>query len=221
MYRAASLGSDWDPDWVALSPARGRSPRREAPHAVCALLGTDALRAVDHLEDRLHLDVVAHAALHVVVQDALVRLRAMGTTYDAVCLLQPTNPLRAAEDIDAAISLLHRTGVDSVVSVAPIPPVHHPLWAYLGAPAGTIRLAVPAAGGAPIPRRQDLPPAFHREGALYVTRTKVVLEEGSLYGRRVVPYVMPPARSGGIDTPEDLRRLEEPLPRSPASGSRR
>ena len=140
-----------------------------------------------------------------VVQDALAHLKSTGSTYDAVCLLQPTNPLRAPRDIDAAVALLaSRPDADSVVSVAEIPAVHHPFWAYLASADGSLRRAVPHALPA---RRQDLPPAWYREGALYVTRTRAI-EGGSLYGEKTLPYLMPASRSGGIDTSEDLRSLE-------------
>ena len=40
----------------------------------------------------------------------------MGESYDAILTLQPTNPLRRADDIDGAIDLLEQTGADSVIS---------------------------------------------------------------------------------------------------------
>ena len=47
-----------------------------------------------------------------VVQDALRRLEGGGDRFDAVCLLQATNPLRRSEDIDACVRLLEETGAD-------------------------------------------------------------------------------------------------------------
>ena len=37
-----------------------------------------------------------------------------------------------------------------------------------------------------MPRRQDLPPAFHRDGSVYATRRDVVVDRNSLYGDRLV-----------------------------------
>ncbi|MGE3776359.1 MAG: acylneuraminate cytidylyltransferase family protein, partial [Pirellulaceae bacterium] len=51
-----------------------------------------------------------------VVQHAVQFLASQGDHYDAVFLLQPTNPLRQPRDIDGAIDLLERTGADSVIS---------------------------------------------------------------------------------------------------------
>lgn len=144
-----------------------------------------------------------------VVQHALRALAETGEEYDAVCLLQPTNPLRTAEDIDAACRRLGESGADSVVSVGRVPSHFHPMWTYLLDERGDLRQALP---GAVVPRRQDLPPAFWREGSLYVTLARILLAGNSLYGSRVAPYFMPEERSGGIDTPEDLAELERRAP---------
>ncbi len=140
-----------------------------------------------------------------VVRDALERLAAAGETYDAVCVLQPTNPLRRPEDIDAAVLQLEREGVDAVVSVAPVPHEHHPFWTYVLDDQGLLRKAVE---GEVIPRRQELPQAWFREGSIYLVRTSVVLEQRSLYGERCSAYRIPAERSGGIDSMDDLVRLE-------------
>ena len=143
--------------------------------------------------------------IHVVIH-VLEELDSMGERYDAVCLLQPTNPLRLPEDIEAAVQILCGSDVDSVVSFAPIPDVHNPHWAYLENEDGTVRNAM---GGEPISRRQDLPRAWYREGSIYVTRTAALLEQMSLYGKRILPYFMPADRCGGIDTREELDVLEQ------------
>lgn len=140
-----------------------------------------------------------------VVLHALEALGRDGLSFDAVCLLQPTNPLRSPEDIDAAIALLESAGADSVVSVRPVPAHFHPFWTYLVRPDGCLRQA---AGDRLVPRRQELPPAFHRDGSVYVTRASVLLSRRSLYGDRIVPYLIPGERSGGIDTLAELRELE-------------
>ena len=53
-------------------------------------------------------------------------------------------------------------------------------------------------------RRQDLPPVYQLNGALYVTRTKVLLEENRMLGEHTIPYIMPQERSIDIDTPARL-----------------
>ena len=142
-----------------------------------------------------------------VVQHALAEMEREGRSYDAVCLLQPTNPLRRAEDIDQCIELLETTGADSVISVLPVPAEYHPCWVYSRSDDGQLRLFTREAE--PIARRQDLPSAFHREGSVYVTRTEVIRTRQSLYGTRIMGYRMPAEFSSNIDSPEDWREIEK------------
>jgi CMP-N-acetylneuraminic acid synthetase len=144
-----------------------------------------------------------------VVQHALEWLGSRGDVFDAVCLLQPTHPFRQPGDIDACITLLGESGADSVVTVLPVPPEHNPHWVFFSGPDGTLRLSTGET--TLIPRRQDLPPAFHREGSVYVTRRDVVLKGGSLLGGRVIGYPVDPGKSVNIDTQEDWARAEEML----------
>jgi CMP-N-acetylneuraminic acid synthetase len=144
-----------------------------------------------------------------VVKHALEWLGSRGEVFDAVCLLQPTHPFRQAGDIDACIALLAESGADSVVTVLPVPPEHNPHWVFFRSPDGTLRLST--GESTPIPRRQDLPPAFHREGSVYVTRRDVVVKGGSLLGDRVVGYPMDPGKSVNIDTQDDWARAERLL----------
>jgi CMP-N-acetylneuraminic acid synthetase len=141
-----------------------------------------------------------------VVRHALSWFERRGERFDAVCLLQPTSPLRTAADVDACIDLLVASGADSVVTVLPIPAEHNPHWAYVLSEDGFLRLSTGEA--APIARRQDLPAAFHREGSVYVTCRDVVMEENSLYGARVAAFRLDERPSVNIDTAADWARAE-------------
>jgi CMP-N,N'-diacetyllegionaminic acid synthase len=141
-----------------------------------------------------------------VLQHAVGWLEQAGDRYDAICLLQPTNPLRTAELIDRCVVRLRETGADSVISVLPVPAEHNPHWVYFAAGDGSLRLSTGEL--APIPRRQDLPPAFHRDGSVYVMRRDVLMEQASLFGARVVGVETDPARSINIDTFDDWTRAE-------------
>jgi CMP-N-acetylneuraminic acid synthetase len=144
-----------------------------------------------------------------VVQHAVRELAALGDHYDAVCLLQPTAPLRRAEDIEGCIALLAQRGADAVVTVRRIPPEYSPHWAYLTDADGALRLAT--GDRSPIPRRQELPPAYHRDGSVYLVRTSVVLVGNSLYGKRVFGYEVDSADWANIDTLDDWHRAERLL----------
>lgn len=136
-----------------------------------------------------------------VMQHAVRSLEAGGSYYDLICLLQPTSPMRTPDDIDACIDLLQDTGADTVISVLPVPDRHNPHWVFEPDGAGGLRLSTGEA--TPIPRRQDLPPAWHREGSIYVVRRDVLMDRNTLYGSKIAGYVMDAARSVNIDEPAD------------------
>jgi len=146
-----------------------------------------------------------------VVRDALLTLQAQNENYDAVCLLQPTNPLRRAADIDACIDLLISSKADSVISILPVPHEYNPKWVFWQSADRKMLLA----GGdeEPIARRQDLPPAFHRDGSIYVTRRETIFNRQSLYGSHVQGYEMKPEFSANIDTEDDWRAVEKRITR--------
>lgn len=139
-----------------------------------------------------------------VVRHAVDCLESMGEHYDAVCLLQPTNPFRRPGLIDECVDVLENEDVDSVVTVALIPAEHHPLWAYQRDSGGTVHLL--GGGAEPMTRRQDLPPAYFREGSVYVTRVTSI-DAGSLYGERCYGFILDEP-SVNIDGPEDWARAE-------------
>jgi CMP-N-acetylneuraminic acid synthetase len=141
-----------------------------------------------------------------VVQHAVGWMEGLGARFDAVCVLQPTSPFRRPDDIDACIDLLWARSADSVVTVLPVPPVHNPHWVYLETENGTLRLSTGEAE--PISRRQDLPPAYHRDGSVYVVRRDVLMKQNSLYGARVFGYALDPKFSVNIDSPDDWKSAE-------------
>jgi CMP-N,N'-diacetyllegionaminic acid synthase len=146
-----------------------------------------------------------------VVKDALLMLQAQNENYDAVCLLQPTNPLRRAADIDACVDLIIRSKADSVISILPVPDEYNPKWVFW---MSTDRKMLLAGGDdEPIARRQDLPPAFHRDGSIYVIRRETIFNRQSLYGSHVQGYEMKPEFSANIDTEDDWRAVEKRISR--------
>ncbi|MBI1760321.1 MAG: acylneuraminate cytidylyltransferase family protein [Acidobacteria bacterium] len=141
-----------------------------------------------------------------VVQHALRWLEERGEHYDAVCLLQPTSPLRRASDIDACIELLAERRADAVVTILPVPLEYNPHWVYFQDNEGALHLSTGET--IPIPRRQDLPPAFHREGSIYVTRRSVIMEQDSFYGKYLLGYPVDPQFCVNIDDQKDWARAE-------------
>lgn len=144
-----------------------------------------------------------------VLKHALEYYERKGEAYDAVCLLQPTTPFRRENLIDEAIQKLHEGNYDSVISVREIPAEYNPHWAFEERN-GALRIAT--GEKKPIPRRQLLPKAYHRDGAVYVTKSEVIFNY-SLLGRKIGfldtsgdPYV-------NIDTPADWENAKNMLKR--------
>lgn len=141
-----------------------------------------------------------------VIQHVVHWLEERDDYYDAICVLQPTSPLRTADDIDRCIELLENTGADSVVSTLPVPFDYNPHWVYFQDNRGFLNLCT--GEEEPISRRQSLPPAFHREGSIFLALRNVIMEQNSLYGKHIVGYPMDPSRNVQIDTANDLREAE-------------
>ena len=132
-------------------------------------------------------------------------LHALGALpgYGAVLLLQPTSPLRSTADIDACLHLAHGRRAVSVVSVSE--PDAHPHWTYhLGAD----ETLQPFVDAAPVARRQDLPPVFALNGALYYAQTDWLLRGERLVAPETLAYRMPRERAVDIDTPLDWQFAE-------------
>lgn len=140
-----------------------------------------------------------------VAAHALQSLENSGDYYDAVCILQPTSPFRRASDIDACVSLLSESGADCVLSVLPVPAEYNPHWVYFRAEDGSLRLSTGELQ--PIPRRQLLPAAFHRDGSVYVSRRDAIMVRHTLYGSRVLGHQVT-AHSINLDTLSDWERAE-------------
>lgn len=135
---------------------------------------------------------------------------------DAVMILQPTSPFRSPRHIRESIALLDRSGADSVVSVSEVPPHFNPMRTLRIDEGGMASLFV---GGQPVRfrvnRRQDLPPAWTMNGAIYLFRTRVLFSrEPSLYGESTAAYVMPPADGISIDSIDDWTEAERTLENS-------
>lgn len=132
---------------------------------------------------------------------------------DAVMILQPTSPLRTAAQIREAVQRLAESDADSVVSVSEVPAHMHPMRMLRVAEDGGAVLFV---SGEPvrrrINRRQDLPPAWVMNGAIYVFRTHVLSGvEPSLYGEHVVAMPIPAPAGISIDTPDDWIEAEHAI----------
>ncbi len=143
-----------------------------------------------------------------VVKHALHYFKEKGELFDAVCLLQPTTPFRESELIDKAIQKFISDSPDSLVSVREVPHEYNPHWIFEEKDG---RLSIATGEKEIISRRQELPKAYFRDGAIYLTKASMILDQNSLYGKNIgfidttdSPYV-------NIDTPSDWEKAESIL----------
>lgn len=163
--------------------------------AIGAANGVEVIRRPAELaaDDTPMLPVLVHT---------LNVLEAEGWRCDALALLQPTQPFRTGAHIADAVRLLEQTGATAVASVVPIPAHYAPQYAMR---IGDGRLLPYLPEGGEITRRQDVEPAYSRDGTVYLTRVGVI-RQGSLYGDDCRPLVLAPDESVNLDTPDDWER---------------
>lgn len=126
--------------------------------------------------------------------------------FDAVCLLQVTSPIRTLDFLDKAIEKFMASDCDSLVSVQKVPHEYNPHWTFEVNAEGNLKIATGEAEI--IPRRQELPTAYHRDGSVYITKTDVLLKEHSLYGKNTAFIESDPDFYLNIDTMEDWEKAE-------------
>ena len=136
-----------------------------------------------------------------VVQHALDFVEANGEYYDAVCLLQVTSPYRPDGAIDEAIALFQSRKPDSLVSVRKVPDEFNPHWTF--EIDSNDRLNIATGEEKIIPRRQELPPAYHRDGAIYITSVETIRNKESLLGDDIVAFPIDSPKLINIDTMDD------------------
>ncbi len=130
---------------------------------------------------------------------------------DAVVTLQPTTPMRTAEQIDAAVGLFFRENADCVLGVTAVE--HSPYWMFTISSHQLQPLLVTPGD---ITHRQALPSVYRATGSIYVNRSEHFLSPGlpqvvPLWelGKRVVPLVIDdPLCRLDLDTELDFRLLE-------------
>ena len=173
-----------DPEIRAVGCEQGLATPFERPRE----LATDEASSMD-------------AVLH-----ALDQLEGSADLYQWIAVLQPTSPLRLAEDIDAAIDCCLRWDAPACITVTK----------GVTKPDRTFHLN--ADGLAPLLRHatDDRNSRDHLEtvepnGAVYFARVDWLRSEGSFYSTETVGHVMPADRSVDIDVLEDLRRADRLL----------
>ena len=126
--------------------------------------------------------------------------RNIPSNYDYIVEIMCTNPLKTVEDIDGCIEKMDNTDADSVVSVVRVWDHHPSRVKYIED--DLLKDFYPEI---PESRRQDLtPPAYVRNGSIYITKIKSLLESGVRLSGIVRPYSMAENNTINIDELVDL-----------------
>ena len=141
------------------------------------------------------------------IKEALEQYYTIGKKFDIFVLLQPTSPLRTAQNIVAAIETMMLNNADAVVSVCEAG--HSPLW-YNTLPDnrslnGFLRQEILTKN------RQELPTFYRINGAVYVVRTEYFLRSQNIYDCNSFAFIMPRENSVDIDTLFDFSIAEHLL----------
>lgn len=136
--------------------------------------------------------------------DALLHALDQVESHDYVVMLQPTSPLRTADDIDATITRCHQNDGTACVTVTQTD--KPPQWMYtLGE---KNRLDPVMDRDDMITRRQDAPTTYVPNGAVYVAGTTWLRTHETFYTDATLGHPMPPERSADVDTAMDLAWCE-------------
>ncbi len=141
-----------------------------------------------------------------VIQHAIRFYEDQGILYDAVCLLQPTYPFRVPGMIDHCIKTFIDTGADSLFTVVPVPSAYNPHWVFEKGNDGWLKSAT--GDQSLVSSRQLLPDAFCRDGAIYVCKTDLLMQESTLFNERTGFVENDLKWYVNIDTTEDWEKAE-------------
>lgn len=123
----------------------------------------------------------------------------LGKSFDTVTLLQPTSPLRDAKDIQNAFDIYESKNATAVVSVCEVD--QSPLVCNTlpedGSLYGFIDLNK-------VGRRQDMKPYYRINGAIYIQKTNLLMDNTSIYSEGSYAYVMDKRHSVDIDDEVDF-----------------
>jgi N-acylneuraminate cytidylyltransferase/CMP-N,N'-diacetyllegionaminic acid synthase len=142
------------------------------------------------------------------VQHALKYFINIGITFDAVIILQPTSPLRKAEDILNCINLFEKYhGIYSVFSCYKEETISD-LIMYRRNDDYALPMNKMHNKGV---RRQEHDVLYVRNGSVYITPVDLIEKKNLIITDKPLMYVMPKSRSINLDSPEDLVILRNTL----------
>lgn len=135
------------------------------------------------------------------IEPVLHALNTLKEKYDYVVLLQPTSPLRSVDDIDGCIETCVSFKATACVSVTEVS--QHPYWMYKIPSSGFLVPLIQQENT--FSCRQDLPPMYVLNGAVYVVESFSLVKCKSFLSSFTKAFIMPKERSLDIDDNVDLQ----------------
>ncbi|MFD3157509.1 cytidylyltransferase domain-containing protein [Haloimpatiens sp. FM7330] len=126
-----------------------------------------------------------------------------GYISDYVCLLQCTSPFRKGKHIHEALNKMFSKQADSIISLCESEQT--PYW-MKKIKDGKIKYFLEQ--GKLYERRQDIPKTYITNGAIYIIKSQVLLQNKTWYTENTIPYIMDKISSIDIDTLNDFELAE-------------
>ena len=139
-----------------------------------------------------------------VIKHCLEFFQKKGEYFDAICLLQPTSPYRPKNSIDDAIKKFILSKKESLISIRKIPEHYNPNWIFKQDNGFLKRYE----NKPMISRRQDLQSLYHRDGAIYITKSELILKKRKLVSEFSVGFEIKSPILINIDNIDDWRNAE-------------
>ncbi len=140
-----------------------------------------------------------HASSWDALRSVVKEYEKRGNVFDTVTLLQPTSPLRDADNIRGAFEIFEEKQADSVVSVCEVD--HSPLLCNVLDDSLSMDGFIDMSK---VGRRQELSTYYRINGAIYIQKTKFLMEGASVYGEKSYAYIMDKRKSIDIDDSYDF-----------------
>mgnify|MGYP001085412727 CR=1 FL=1 len=128
------------------------------------------------------------------------------TSFDIVVMLQPTSPLRTAPEVEKCVDKLLRESWDAVWTVSETDLTYHPHKQVNLSDTGVLTFF--HGSGSQIVARQELTPAFHRNGVCYSFTSDFVRRSASVFSEGRSTAVVLPGCHISIDTHDDILAVE-------------
>ena len=139
-----------------------------------------------------------------VVKEVLEQFKARGEEYDTFALLQPTSPLRNAEDIQKAYKEFEEKKANAVVSMCELECAIH----LVNKLPKSLSMKGFITEKQYNKRRQEIEPYYRFNGAIYISKVKTFYKHMNIYEDKCYAYIMDRNRSYDIDSEDDLKIIE-------------